>query len=132
VVSLKCLDTNIIIDFLRGRIEALKKMKELENEPLSTTTINIFELLYGAKISVRKEDNVKEVKRFLSNLEIFSFDEKSAEECSNILEYLKKSGKMVGIRDLFIGGICISNNLELITNNIKHFTNIKKLKVEGY
>ncbi len=129
---MKCLDTNLLIDFLRGKIEALKKLKELEHEPLSTTAINIFELLYGANISVNKENNVNEVKKLLSNLEIFNFNEKAATESSIILASLKKSGKLIDIRDLFIAGICLSNNLDLVTKNIKHFNRIKNLKIEKY
>jgi len=129
---MKCLDSNLLVDFLREKIEALKKMKELENEPLGTTTINVFELLYGAKISEHREQNLKEVKKIVGNLELLSFDFKAAEASSSILTELKKSGQMIEIRDIFIAGICCANNVDLVTRNVNHFKNIQGLNVEKY
>jgi len=129
---MKCLDSVIIIGFLRGKAESLKKMKDLENESLATTTINIFELQYGAKISKRYEENLNELKKFLNSLNIFSFDYKSSEEASSILSDLRKIGKIIGIKDILIAGICRSNKLDLITKNVRHFKNIKELKIEGF
>ncbi len=129
---MKCLDSNLLIDFLRKKIEALKKMKELEDEPLGTTTINVFELLYGAKISDHQEQNLKEVKKIVGNLELLSFDFKAAEAASSILTELKKSGNMIEIRDIFIAGICCANNVDLVTRNVNHFKNVQGLSVENY
>jgi len=129
---MKCLDSNVLIDFLRKRVEALKKMKELEDEPLGTTTINVFELFYGAKISEHMEQNLKEVKKIVGNLELLTFDFKAAEAASSILTELKKAGKMIEIRDIFIAGICCANNVDLVTRNANHFKNIQGLKVENY
>jgi len=129
---MKCLDSNLLIDFLRKKIEALKKMKELEEEPLGTTTINVFELLYGAKISEHSEQNLKEVKKIVGNLELFPFDYKAAEEASSILAELKRLGRVIGIRDIFIASICCANNIDLVTRNIDHFENIQGLNIEEY
>jgi tRNA(fMet)-specific endonuclease VapC len=130
--EMKCLDSDIIIGFLRGKAESLKKMKDLENESLATTTINIFEIQYGAKISKRYEENLNELKKFLNSLNIFSFDYKSSEEASSIFADLRKIGKIIGIKDILIAGICRSNKLDLITKNVRHFQNIKGLKIEGF
>ncbi|MBN1799896.1 MAG: type II toxin-antitoxin system VapC family toxin [Candidatus Lokiarchaeota archaeon] len=128
---MKCLDSDIIIGFLRGKAEFLKKMKELENEALATTTINTFELLYGAKISNKSENNLEELKKLLNHFTIFPFDLKSSHEASSIFADLRKIGHPIGIKDILIAGICRSNNLELITENIKHFKNVKELKIKG-
>ncbi|MHA1489860.1 MAG: type II toxin-antitoxin system VapC family toxin [Promethearchaeota archaeon] len=129
---MKCLDSDIIIGFLRGKIESLKKMKDLENESLATTTINIFELQYGAKISDKYEENLEELKKLVNSLNIFSFDYKSSGEASSIFADLRKREKFIGIKDILIAGICRSNKLDLITRNVKHFENVKGLKIEGF
>ncbi len=107
-------------------------MKELEDESLATTTINVFELLYGAKISKKPDENLAETKKILQNLNIFSFDQKSSDEASSILAHLKNIGKIVGIKDVMIAGICRSNKLDLITKNIDHFKNMNDLNYEKY
>jgi len=130
--DMKCLDSDMIIGFLRGKAECLKKMNDLENESLATTTINIFELQYGAKISNRSEENLEELKKILNSLNIFSFDYKSCDEASSIFADLRKMGKIIGIKDILIAGICRSNKLDLITKNVKQFENVKGLKIEGF
>ena len=82
-----------MVGFLRGKVEALKKMKELEDESLATTTVNVFELQYGAKISKKPKKNLNEIKKILKNLNIFSLDYKSSEEASSIFADLKKNWK---------------------------------------
>ena len=55
-----CIDTDILIDHLRNRREAVEEIERLEMEgfQLSTTVINSFELYYGAYKTKKKEKNV--------------------------------------------------------------------------
>jgi predicted nucleic acid-binding protein len=55
-----CLDTSILIHNLRGRKETVEFIRKLEDAgtPLSTTTVNSFELYYGAYRSKRREKNL--------------------------------------------------------------------------
>jgi len=53
----------------------------------------------------------------------------AVEEATRIYRELKKSGKLIGMRDIMTGGITIANNLSLSTNNIKDFKRIKDLKL---
>lgn len=46
---------------------------------LVTTTVNVFEILFGAEYS-QNEKNIKEVCRILDGLEIFAFGLQAAEE----------------------------------------------------
>jgi len=45
---------------------------------------------------------------------------------------LRKSGKPIDDFDLLIGATAIANDLILVTNNIKHFENLKKIKLENW
>lgn len=53
----------------------------------------------------------------------------AVEEAARIYRELKKSGKLIGMRDIMIGGITIANNLSFSTNNIKDFKRIKDLRL---
>ena len=45
----KCLDSDILIDFLRGKEKAVKYIESIrESSRIVTTVINVFELYYGA------------------------------------------------------------------------------------
>lgn len=46
----------------------------------------------------------------------------------DIYVMLKAKGRIIGDGDIFIASFCIVNEYTLITNNTKHFDNIKELK----
>ena len=53
-----CIDTDILVDFLRNEEKAVEFIKEHEERnELATTHINLFELYYGAYKSNKKTEN---------------------------------------------------------------------------
>lgn len=115
-----CLDSDIIINFLRKSHKAKETLNKLGGE-FYTTQINLFEIWSGRLI-----DEEKTIKEMLNSLIKFDFDEDAAIKAGDIMVNLKKSGNIIDFRDLFIASICIVNNLELLTNNKKHFERLKK------
>ena len=124
-----CLDSDIIIDFLRNEKNAVRKIKELQEKDseLSTTSINSFELFKGALSS--KQDSRDVLIGFLLNLKILGFNFEASEKAAEIFEELKNKGESVDILDLMIASIAIVNNQALMTRNIKHFEKIPNLKL---
>jgi tRNA(fMet)-specific endonuclease VapC len=124
-----CLDTDILIDFLRGDVKTVEEIKQLENQfELATTAINLFELYYGAHKTGR-ERNVEAVRELAERLEVLKFTHKSAEISGKILAELEKNGKAVDFRDVMIASIVIENNVTLYTKNLKHFKRIKGIRL---
>jgi len=122
-----CLDSDIVIDFLRNKKEVIKKILELENkEKLSTTSINIFELLVG----FLELNKIEESYKFVKNLKILSFDFEAGEKASSIFKELKNKGTLLDPLDLFIASIAITNNESLLTRNTKHFERVPGLRLE--
>ncbi|MFQ5901903.1 MAG: type II toxin-antitoxin system VapC family toxin [Thermodesulfobacteriota bacterium] len=126
-----CLDSDVLIDHLRANPEVVKKIKKFEDEgsALFTTTINSFELYYGAFKTAKKERNIQAVEGLLSRLILLPLDNPSSKISAKILKDLEVKGHMVEFRDALIAGIVIANNLSLLTGNIKHFGKIEDLKV---
>ena len=115
-----CLDSDIIINFLKKNPEVKERLDKLGSE-FYTTQINTFEIWSGR---LKHEENT--IKEMLNSLNKIDFDEKAAMKAGDIQFILRESGDMIEFRDLFIGSICIINNLELLTNNKKHFERLKK------
>lgn len=129
---MKCLDTDILISFLRNDTDAVKKIEKLTEEGVvGTTIINIFELLVGARVS-KKETEIENAHRLLTRLKIFQLNIETADVGSKIFEELFLTGKILEFRDILIASIAISNNLILVTRNIDHFSRIKRLKIETW
>ena len=72
---MRCIDTDLLIFILRGKKEARKIVAELDEEAKgATTSINSFEIFFGAYKSERKEENLREATKLLKRLTVFPFD----------------------------------------------------------
>ena len=117
-----CLDTDIVISILNKEERAGKLIEKIINLDVFITVITLFELLL-------RETNLEQIEIFRNNVNLLYFDETSSRKASEVFKELKKKGKLIEFRDIFIAAICIVNNCELMTFNNKHFENIKKLKL---
>lgn len=129
---MRCLDSDILVGILRNNEDAIKMSHKIDEEGSAfTTSINAFEILVGARLSL-KQKNIDEAKKLLAKLGILNFDEKSADKASQLLGELKKSGKLIDFKDIFIASISIENGCKLITRNIKDFSKIKEVAIEKW
>ncbi len=133
---MKLLDTTILVDLLRRKEDAKKKVEGLFGEYLYTTRINIFEVLIGTfsiKSEVDREKRLEDSRAIFSKLQILELDEKSTITASEIGGQLNRKGITVESGDCLIAGIALANNINtIITKNTKHFENIEGIKTESY
>jgi len=131
---MKCLDTCFIIDFLKNKQNAVEKAKEIASDNLFTTSINVFEFLYGSLIKPEvNQKDIEKLKSFLESIGVLAMDNESAEEAAKIAANLKKEGKIIELSDSMIAGIMKKNNcFEIVTNNVDHYSRIKGIKVINY
>jgi len=124
------LDTDTISYFLKGNESVKAKFLEHQSK-LASTTINYSELIYG----LTKKDNRKyltKVELIFNNIDLYSFDKKSANTFGTLKATMQKRGIVVADMDLMIASIAIANRQKLISNNIKHFSKIEGLNVESW
>lgn len=125
-----CVDSDVLINFLRNEEWAVAFIIENgEKHELATTDINAFELYYGAFLSEKKSENVKQVDQLLERITVLPYSTTIAKQSGALLADLKKEGKTIDFRDLFIGTIALAHGCKLKTNNTSHFNKIKGLVV---
>lgn len=126
-----CLDTSVLIDNLRGREQTVEFIKRFEEAGtnLSTTTINSFELYYGAYRSKRREKSLGATKALLTRLVILDLTDESSKEAGRILALLEGKGDLIGFRDALIAAIAITGRVTLATRDIEHFSRVPELEV---
>ncbi len=114
-----CIDSDALIELVLGNEKVSNFIKETEAE-WHTTAINIFEIW--------SERNAKQqnIENLIQGLKKQNLDENAAVKAGEIRRRLKETGDLIEIRDIFIASICIQNNMELLTNNKKHFKRLKK------
>ena len=123
-------DTNFLVDLLNDE-PGISYIADSYKNP-KTTTINAFELFYGVWRSSKPKENIIEIKSLLKSLSILDVDLAAAQKAAEIHAGLKNSGSSLELEDVLIAGIVITNNEELVTNNIKHFKRIPGLKCSSW
>jgi tRNA(fMet)-specific endonuclease VapC len=128
-----CVDSDLIIDFLKGEVGAVKALNN-RFEDLVTTEVNVFEIFQGIfnqkEISEREEISASS---FFNDIEVFSFESGAGKTAAKIFADLKKSGKIIDQNDCLIASIMLKNGCDaILTGNVKHFRRIKGIKVEEY
>ncbi|MGH7588824.1 MAG: type II toxin-antitoxin system VapC family toxin [Gemmatimonadota bacterium] len=121
-------DTDVLIDALNGLEPATGRVaRELRAGALATTTVTVFELLSGVGTEAEKET----VRKLLTPIRVFSFDEAAARSAAEIRRDLEKKGRAIDMADYLIAGIAASGSATLITRNRAHFERVPGLRVES-
>ncbi|WP_282777888.1 type II toxin-antitoxin system VapC family toxin [Phaeodactylibacter xiamenensis] len=128
------LDTDTLSYFLKGDETVAKKVIQYleEYEKLLISIITYYEIRSGLEYKEANKQLLK-FKAFVDeNCEVINLTEKSVEISSFEYGELRRNGETIGTSDLLIAGIAIEKGLTLITNNMKHYIPINKLKVSNW
>ncbi len=126
-----CIDTNIIVNFLRGDKSTINKFREINNNDIFITPLTLCELFRGAFFSSSPEIKVGLIKDLTDSFNLLEFGEKVCIEYGKEYAKLSKIGKITENIDIMIGCFAKVNNLILVTRNKKHFENLG-IKVEAW
>ena len=105
-----CLDTSAVLELLYGTSLGGTIKSHIAGNPLSITSFTIYELQVGLK-----EQEKKRLQHFLMEIEVIPFDKNTAKKSAEIEQKLKQRGQPINKVDIFIAGICVVHNYELIT-----------------
>ncbi|MGQ9722220.1 MAG: type II toxin-antitoxin system VapC family toxin [Candidatus Jordarchaeum sp.] len=129
-VKIICVDTDVIVDYLRGREPGRSAFtKWRKKAETSITSITAFELLLGANLSSKRERRITEVENLLDQQNVLIFTRESAKKAAEKGAELRAKGAPIEIRDLFNASMCLIKKMPLLTRNIAHYERIKELKV---
>ena len=125
------LDTNICIFYLNGKFDMKNKIDKVGLLNCYISEITVAELKFGAENSERKEENRLIMSEFISKMQIVpifsSLDLYAIEKAR-----LTKLGTIIDEFDLLIGVSSISNDMIMVTNNIKHFERIEQIELQDW
>lgn len=127
-----CLDTDVLIDYVRKPSDAVKRIMKgsLERKiSICTTSVNTFEIWLGAYLAPKETDLIEDTEDFLDQLEVVNFDYETSVEAGRVLASLRKRGQVVEIRDLFVSCVCKVSGMRLVSRNLRHYKRIQGLKV---
>lgn len=127
------LDTNICIYIIKKQPDhVLKKFKTFKMGDICISSVTLAELVHGVEKSQHHQKNKTALEEFVLPLEIMPFDDLAAYQYGHIRAYLEKKGTPIGPLDLMIAAHADCLNFVLVTNNLKEFSRVPKLKLENW
>lgn len=121
-----CVDTDIVIDYLRGKNENQDILPNLiAKHDVYISPVSVYELYYGGYYSGK----IKPVEDVLAMMTPFDWTTEDSKKAAQIHVTLSKAGETLSVKDVLIAGLCLSRSVPLITRNVSHFNRIKGLKV---
>ena len=126
VANTVCIDSNVLIGFLRGQSAAIQLMRHaLSHSDCCVSVITVYEVLYGARRAKRNLDE----DALLSALRVLSLTNESARRAANIHADMTRTNMQIGVNDILIAAICIEHDMPLVTLNEKHFERVPELVI---
>jgi len=129
-----CLDTDILIEYLRGNEKIVERLSNLYSHGIGlfTTFVNVCELYKGIYLSRKKEKEVADINILLYTVKPIEMDQHSCIFFGKEWARLQLAGVQTQIIDLMIASVAAINNLTIVTRNKKHYENISGLRVEQW
>lgn len=122
----KLLDTTILIDLSRGKSAAADFIDENRRSqtPLFISVISAMELIYGC----RDKAEVEKAKRLIADYTLLHLSPADSAKAFELMLAYSKSHNLA-IPDALIAGTAIVQDLDLATDNDRHFKMISGLRV---
>ena len=123
------LDTDISSYIIKRRPGTLVERFEKHAETLNVSVITAAELRFGAEKAARPK-LAELVEAYLDRLAILDWTNEVTHHYARIRSALKRSVNPIGNMDLLIASHAVTHGMTVVTNNLKHFSNVPGLKVE--
>ena len=121
------LDTNVIIEVLRGNDDMITKIESVGQSNCFISEITLAELLYGA-VRGKNPKNFLDVERIEQEFHVLSI-RPAYRQYAETRNQLRQNGMPIDHMDLFVASVAMYNNLTLVSHNTKHFARINGLKL---
>jgi len=117
------LDTNVLIEILKGNNETIKKV-EAFTDTLCISSITVMELYYGALNKVE----LNKLEKFVSLFNIIHLNENISKSSTKLIKSYAKSHSL-DIPDSLIASTVLESDAVLLTYNLKDFKYIEGMKL---
>jgi len=127
------IDTNTCIYIIKQKpLDVINRFRKIRISQIGISSITLSELEYGVMKSSRPEQNHLALAQFVAPLEIMPYGDDTAEYYGKLRVYLEKQGIPIGSLDMLIAAHALSVGCILVTNNVKEFKRVPKLKMDNW
>jgi len=126
------IDTNTLIYFFKGIGNVPEKFLSISPKDIAIPSIVTYELEFGIAKSSSPKKRQTQLDDILSLVNILPFGQKEASMSASVREKLEKKGTPIGPYDTLIAGTALAHQGILVTNNLKEFSRVPKLKTVNW
>ncbi len=129
------LDSNVLIDLERGRIELEPHIALREDEEFFLSVITASELLHGVFHAQKPEQKNRRsafVEAVLDRFPILDIDLSVARIHAQLWAQMESEGNMIGLHGSWIAATALAHGLTLVTANLDEFNRIPGLVCESW
>ena len=130
-----CLDTNVVIAFLKGTPAHLvaRFEREIMHDDFALPVITLFELYFGAAKSSRPRENIERISVFLQlPIAVLPFEPADAEEAGSVRAALERAGTPIGPYDILIAAQARRWTAVLVSANTSEFARVSGLETQDW
>lgn len=124
VAGAPVVDTDVLIDYLRGRGPGVELLARLGRGGYRVTAVSAFELALG---SAHRADPRPVLA--LLDAPTLTLTPRAGLLGGEALAALREQGKGIDVRDALQAGVCLDADLPLVTRNVRHFERVPGLRV---
>jgi tRNA(fMet)-specific endonuclease VapC len=125
------LDTDWVIDYLKGKKTIVEKLQKLFDEGLTMSVISLAELYEGIFASKNPKKHLNTLQDFLSGIVVLGITDEICQTFGKLRAEQRKTGIIIDNFDLLIGSTTLVHDLTILTDNVKHFKKIEGIKIKS-
>ena len=127
------LDTNVWVDSFNGSYPRVtRRIQYCSPEDLSLNSIVVAELRCGADKSQKKRANHARIDVLADEIQCLDFGLEAAMVFGRVRTELETAGQVIGPYDMLIAAHALSEQLVLVTDNVRGFRRVKGLEIENW
>lgn len=126
------LDTDILVELLRGRGDGLRARFNRHEESIHVSSVSVMELVYGCERAGDVPRSHRAVAEFLAFVSVLDFDAPAALEAGKVRAALARAGTPIGAYDVLLAGHARARALTLVKRNVGEFARVPGLVVESW
>lgn len=133
------LDTNVISHAVKAdwnkpenHLHWINRHLRLEQERSCLPSVAVQEIIYGIHRRGMGQQRQAKMNRWLKRLPKLDFDDEAARIAGELEADLESRGITIGTSDVQIAATALRYDLTLVTDNVKHFSRIPKLRITNW
>ncbi len=123
------LDSDWVVDWLKGRPPAVALFQKLATHPLTVSTMTYGEVYEGIYYGQDRTQIERSFRRFLRGVTVLPITRPVAHRFGIVRGDLRQRGQIIGDPDVLIAATALHHGLILVTQNVRHFQRIPNLQL---